>query len=76
VNIYLTNQTAAEIVQILQHHQYDGTFPDQRVAIELFLNAYEQAFQENEAKVTEEHNSFLRARMASFKASKMANPHD
>lgn len=53
MNIYLTNETAAEIAQILQHHQYDGTFPNQRVAVELFLNAYEQA---NEAKVTEEQN--------------------
>ena len=58
MNIYLTNETANTIAQILQHHQYDGTFPDQRIAIDLFLNAYEQALGDLEAKVTDEHKSF------------------
>jgi hypothetical protein len=67
VNIYLSNSTANTIVQILEHHKHDGTFPDQRVTIDLFLNAYEQALEELEAKVTDEHKSF---------ASKIVNTHE
>jgi hypothetical protein len=60
VNIYLSNSTANTIVQILEHHKHDGTFPDQREAISLFLGAYEQASEDFENLVAKGHKDFAK----------------